>query len=252
MQSSTPFREMLAAAGVSIDALKTLRHRHQAVFAFGRTDAYKSLGWVPLDAVAAVLATHLTNACGKRDFAAGVVRDYCDQWAKAVAAHETERVPSYFVILEFRLPPDGALAHLAFPSPTADMQEIAKAVRQWPQSKGLPIFRMTVADIGDVVKQVRENARKAGHDGARPGSFRPMKARNSRSCSPSIEKSATRGLPPQAAARRPSAARMRSQNGRQDHAREVRTPRGNGLTDVSSLHPRVARWRIGFPGRQRS
>ena len=163
MQSNTPFREMLAAAGVSIDALKTLRHRHQAVFAFGRTE-YKSLGWVPLDAVAAVLATHLTNACGKRDFAAGVVRDYCDQWAKAVAAHETERVPSYSVILEFRLPPNLALAHLAFPSPTADMQEIAKAVRQWPQSKGLPIFRMTVADIGDVVKQVRENARKAGHD----------------------------------------------------------------------------------------
>ena len=90
--------ELLTVTDTDQGMLKAWRRRNHVALAFGRTDAYESMSYIALDAVAILLADTLAKSY-RRTFAAHLVRVYWDIWGYAVAHAEADpSKPSHFVV----------------------------------------------------------------------------------------------------------------------------------------------------------
>src|SRR5215831_9895646 len=94
------FAEFLTATDWDIEKLKMLRKRDLIALAFGRRDAYATLGYIELDAVGACLAEDLAESYDRK-FAAQLVRVHADEWTRVVARAEASKSAVFFMIIEF-------------------------------------------------------------------------------------------------------------------------------------------------------
>ena len=160
------FEEYKAASGISDELIKRLRKRTQLALAFGRGEAYQSLGYIELDAVATVLTTFLNARGIDRKTAAQIVRIHWPIWTRAVAMVEAgyrkkDAPPIFFAVIEF-INGDGKPAHVAAAGTIAEADAIAAEALKI--AKGArPIGSMAVS-VTDVLFTVRQNAAKANFD----------------------------------------------------------------------------------------
>jgi hypothetical protein len=81
--------ELLTITDTSEDALKSMRRRGQIALAFGRSDAFRSLWYLPVDAVAMLLTMALAKVYGA-GIAAQMVRMFGGAWLTVVAQAEAD------------------------------------------------------------------------------------------------------------------------------------------------------------------
>ena len=158
------FAEFIAGAAISTEQLKVLRRRGQIACAFGRREAFQSLGFVALDCVATVLADRLATVF-ERTQAALLTRLHFDIWARVVAAAETDpAAPAFFAVAEF-VDRKGRRTHVALGTRTDDPAAIKRDV---DRATGLSTIHTVAVDVGGVIADVRANASAAGYDFAAP------------------------------------------------------------------------------------
>jgi hypothetical protein len=161
------FSEFLAAAGLTIEKIKVLRQRDQIALAFGRSDAYQSLGYVELDAVGARLAELLTEKLD-RNIAAHIVRDQWGVWSRVVAqAEATKAGPSKFVdfmVVECE-DPQGKRQPMTLGTMTEDLRAIRADIEK---RTGLIARSYVAVEMMTTVEDVRRNAKRAGYDWSAP------------------------------------------------------------------------------------
>jgi hypothetical protein len=161
------FPEFLAATGLTIEKIKVLRQRDHIALAFGRSDAYQSLGYIELDAVAARLAELLTAKLD-RTIAAHIVRDQWGIWSRVVAqAEATKPGPGRFVdfmVLQCE-DPQGKKQKVTLGTTSDDLHKIGADIRK---KTGLTPRSYVAVEMMATIEDVRRNAKRAGYDfGAR-------------------------------------------------------------------------------------
>jgi len=164
---SLTLANVLAASGTDINNLKIQRHRGQVALAFGRSDAYASLGYVGLDAVAARLATVLTQTMQQRTLASRIVRDQWGVWCRVVAMAEAAppAVPCLFYVIEVEHP-NGRKGHVSVAScldsrDEGNLRAIAADLRE---RTGAVARTFVAVEMHTILDDVRRNAERAGFD----------------------------------------------------------------------------------------
>ena len=157
------YDEYKAAAGMNDELIKWWRKRSQLALAFGRGEAYKSLGYIELDAVATVLTTFLNARGVDRKTAAQIVRIHWPVWTRAVAMVEAgyrnkDAPPIFFAVIEF-INGDGKPAHVAAAGTIAEADAIAAQALQI--AKGARPIGSLAVSMTDALFTVRQNAAKA-------------------------------------------------------------------------------------------
>jgi hypothetical protein len=157
--------EFLALAGLTKQQVKTLRRRDQLALAFGRRDAYSTLNYIELDAVAVLLVEELARSFDKT-VAAQIVKLHADIWGFGVAESETSK-SVFFIVAEF-VDSVGRRTHLAGCSRTADAEQIRKGFAKQPYAAGHEFARAVVVPLSRLLERVRINAKQAGIDVSGP------------------------------------------------------------------------------------
>jgi hypothetical protein len=157
---SISFEAFVAGAGLTMDRLNIMRQRDQLAGAFARNAAYKSIGYIELDAVGQALVDVFGTLVGKTR-AARWVRIHFDTWAKAVAiAEHRPRQGAFFTIVE-QQDRYGRPGHFACGTNTDDPAVIKQMA---DRLTGLWTFRTHAIDMRGIIADVRARARKAGFD----------------------------------------------------------------------------------------
>lgn len=160
------YDEFLAAAGLNMQALLSLRRRHQLALAFGRAEAFKGLGYVEVDAVGPTLTRQLNARGMDRTMAAQIVRVHWPVWLRAVAIVEAEFrkravEPVFFTVIDF-VNSHGAGSHIAAAGTLAQADQIAAAALKI--AHGSRPVGSTAVSVTDALLEVRRNAADAGFD----------------------------------------------------------------------------------------
>lgn len=163
---SLTLKQTTTISGTPKGALDSLRQRGHFAGAFGRSDAYESLGWIPLDSFAIFLNDTLAERYPRAE-AAQIVRIHCDVWSAAVAmAEEHPDQPALFCVVDFY--PGGKRAHLCCATTSTNLDEIAQRVAMTPQALGAIAKRISSVNATRLIKWLRGNAAKHGIDLSTP------------------------------------------------------------------------------------
>jgi hypothetical protein len=163
------FAEWLAGAGLTNPRLKVLRQRNQVALAFGRREAYATLDYTEIDAVAALLADDLTLNFD-RDVAARLVRLYCAEWAGSVSHADASGRPVYFSIIEYTPvgKPNGSRSHLVGAAHDGNADQLVLTAGLKPETRGMEPRRVIYVNMTTIIARVRGNARRAGYNFSAP------------------------------------------------------------------------------------
>jgi hypothetical protein len=160
------YAELLAVTGLTVERLTVLRQRDQVALAFGRGDAYASLGYLALDAVAVRLVDVLSEKI-ERTMAAQVVRDQWGVWSRvaAVAEDAPPAIPVLFYVIEFEKR-NGRRGHLTCGSTLDSRQDdnLRKIAADLYKRTGVTARSYVVVEMHTVLDDVRRAAERAGRD----------------------------------------------------------------------------------------
>jgi hypothetical protein len=150
------FPEFLAATDLNNERIKVLRQRDQIALAFGRSEAYQSLGYIELDAVAHGLAEVLADKLD-RTLAANIVRDLWGVWTRIAAQAETR--PAFLFVIEYE-DKKGRRDYMVLGKHTDSVLEARAVVMKL----GLTPKNYFIVDMPDLLATVRRLADQAGYD----------------------------------------------------------------------------------------
>src|SRR4051812_17977540 len=176
-------KELMSITGIDGQMIKSLRRRNAFGLAWGRSEVYESLNYLPLDAVGMLLVMELGkayNSKGEKGYSevAAMIRVHADAWARVVAEAERDfkTRPGFnvrFCIVDFVRDSDGKRAHLVGGSRDTDDEAIARAIAQSSQAKGYIPARITCANVSRLLLDIRTRAYANGIDLTAPYSFMP-------------------------------------------------------------------------------
>ncbi|MFL5239886.1 MAG: hypothetical protein ACJ8EL_20275 [Rhizomicrobium sp.] len=156
--------ELLTVTDISEDALKSMRRRGQIALAFSRNDAYRSLWYLPVDAVAMLLTMTLAKVYGA-SIAAQIVRMFGDVWLTVVAQAESDvSVDALFAVSDLIREADGRRAHLARGARDAIPEAIAAELARSPEGKGYVAERINLVNVSHIIRRIRVTAARHGID----------------------------------------------------------------------------------------
>ena len=162
---SVKFAELLAASALNIQRLKVLRQRRQVALAFGRSDCYESLGYVELDAVAALLADALTDKLD-RDLAVEIVLDQWGTWARVVALAEKIRpAPAFFYVIGYE-DAKGRRGNLTLGSrlDSRERENLVAIAADIQKRFSVAARDFVVVEMASILADARRNAKAKGYD----------------------------------------------------------------------------------------
>jgi hypothetical protein len=153
-------RQLLDISGTTDPMLKALRLRHQLSLAFGQSQAFESLSYVPLDCVALLLNATLAKSYA-RNFAASLTRVWWPEWTEVAAYAEADPdKPANFHVVDFTIP-GGKAGHMVAGS-QGDVDVVRMLSFRAP--KGAQPERETKVNLIPLIRFVRDNAARHGVD----------------------------------------------------------------------------------------
>jgi hypothetical protein len=140
-----------------------MRRRGQVALAFGRNDAFRSLWYLPVDAVAMLLTMALAKVYGA-SAASQTVRLFGDAWLAVVARAEADfATDALFAVVDF-IGSGGRSAHMACGAHAATPEAIAAAVAKSPAAQGYVAERINAVNVSHIIRMVRTAAARHGID----------------------------------------------------------------------------------------
>lgn len=161
------YDDLLTVTGTTRNTFRTHRSRDQIALAFGRSNAYNSMSFVEIDAVAMVLCGTLAKSYS-RPVSAQLVRLDCDRWCEAIAMAEADadRAANYCIV-DFQ-DADGVLSHLTCATNSSDLDWISHTVALSPKAFRATAQRITAVNMHPLIRKIQTTAADRGIELASP------------------------------------------------------------------------------------
>lgn len=160
--------DFLALIPASDNLIRQRLHRSQVALAFGRSNIYRSLGYLDLDVVAWMLCELLGESLN-RTLAARVVRDQWGIWMRLVAQADASPERVFWYITTYT-DAEGKTQHMTLgslldPDSPGALHAIASDIRA---RTGVTLQKYFCLDVTETLRRVRERAAEAGFDFSAP------------------------------------------------------------------------------------